>query len=150
MTRREVLDETLNDASSPLAAHLPCIRLGRLTGLDEHGRALVEIDGIRAPAPIPALCATEATLSIGDTVALSFVDGDPERPVVVGRLCVPRVLRTEGTDGLLIQHEKRITLRCGNSSLILTSAGKLLLRGDYVSSHSSGLNRIKGGSVQIN
>jgi hypothetical protein len=34
--------------------------------------------------------------------------------------------------------------------LTLTHAGKVLIRGAYVLSRSSGVNRIKGGSVQIN
>ena len=41
-------------------------------------------------------------------------------------------------------------LRCGQASLTLTRAGKILLSGTYVLSHSSGVNRVKGGSVQIN
>jgi hypothetical protein len=41
-------------------------------------------------------------------------------------------------------------LRCGQASVTLTKAGKVLIRGTYVSSRSSGVNRIKGGSVQLN
>ena len=36
------------------------------------------------------------------------------------------------------------------ASITLTSAGKILLRGAYILNRSSGVNRIKGGSVQIN
>jgi uncharacterized protein (DUF2345 family) len=46
--------------------------------------------------------------------------------------------------------EKEIVLRCGNASLTLTRAGKILIRGAYVLTRSSGVNRIQGGSVQIN
>jgi hypothetical protein len=45
---------------------------------------------------------------------------------------------------------QEIELRCGKASLILTRAGKVLIRGAYLLSRSSGVNRIKGGSVQIN
>ena len=41
-------------------------------------------------------------------------------------------------------------LRCGKASITLTRAGKVLIRGAYLLSRSSGVNRIKGGSVQIN
>ena len=38
----------------------------------------------------------------------------------------------------------------GKASITLTREGKVLIRGTYLSSRSSGVNRIKGGSVQIN
>ncbi|MEO2036899.1 MAG: hypothetical protein ABGZ35_32895, partial [Planctomycetaceae bacterium] len=51
---------------------------------------------------------------------------------------------------LVLTADKEITLRCGKASLTLTRAGKVLIRGAYLLSRSSGANRIKGGSVQIN
>jgi hypothetical protein len=46
--------------------------------------------------------------------------------------------------------EEEVTLKCGKASITLTSAGKVLIKGEYVVSRSSGVNRIKGGAVQIN
>ena len=46
--------------------------------------------------------------------------------------------------------EQEIVFRCGKASIILTRAGKVLIEGEYVLTRSSGVNRIKGGSVQIN
>jgi hypothetical protein len=46
--------------------------------------------------------------------------------------------------------EDEIVLRCGRASITLTRAGKVLIRGAYLLNRSSGVNRIKGGSVQIN
>lgn len=46
--------------------------------------------------------------------------------------------------------DKEIVLKCGKASITLTRAGKILIRGAYLSNRSSGVNRIKGGSVQIN
>jgi hypothetical protein len=51
---------------------------------------------------------------------------------------------------LVFSAEKEIVLRCGKSSITLTRAGKILIRGEYVLTRSSGVNRIQGGSVQIN
>ena len=51
---------------------------------------------------------------------------------------------------LSIDAAREIVLRCGESSITLTRAGKIILKGKYVSSHSAGVNRIKGGSIQIN
>ncbi|MBW2636717.1 MAG: hypothetical protein JRC86_04200, partial [Deltaproteobacteria bacterium] len=46
--------------------------------------------------------------------------------------------------------KEQIELRCGKSSIILTRAGKVLIHGAYLLSRSTGANRIKGGSVQLN
>lgn len=49
-----------------------------------------------------------------------------------------------------IQGAEEITLKCGKASITLTKSGKILIRGTYLSNRSSGVNRIMGGSVQIN
>jgi hypothetical protein len=51
---------------------------------------------------------------------------------------------------LVLEGYKRIELRCGKASLILTEEGKVLVNGTYISSTSSGAHRIRGGSVDIN
>jgi len=51
---------------------------------------------------------------------------------------------------LILTAKDQLTLRCGESSITLTAAGKIILRGKYIVSRSSGVQRIKGGSVQIN
>jgi hypothetical protein len=60
--------------------------------------------------------------------------------------------RRSGTEDeeIEIKASKQLTLRCGESSITLTAAGKIILRGKYIISRSSGVQRIKGGSVQIN
>ena len=49
-----------------------------------------------------------------------------------------------------INAEQEIVLRCGEASITLTRAGKILIRGEYVLSRSTGVNRIQGGAVEIN
>jgi hypothetical protein len=51
---------------------------------------------------------------------------------------------------LVLTADEDITIRCGQSSITLTAAGKIIIRGKYIVSRSSGVQRIKGGSVQIN
>jgi uncharacterized protein (DUF2345 family) len=51
---------------------------------------------------------------------------------------------------LIVSAKEQIVLRCGKASITLTKAGKVLIDGTYVLSRSSGANRIKGGSVQLN
>lgn len=51
---------------------------------------------------------------------------------------------------VVFEAEKEIVLKCGESSITLTKAGKILIKGKYLVNRSSGVNRIIGGSVQIN
>lgn len=53
-------------------------------------------------------------------------------------------------DRILLSADQEIVLQCGKASIVLTRAGKILLRGTYLLSRSSGANRIKGGSIQLN
>lgn len=48
----------------------------------------------------------------------------------------------EGTD--------EIVLRCGEASITLNKSGKISIRGKYLLSRAAGVNRILGGSVQVN
>ena len=51
---------------------------------------------------------------------------------------------------LIVSAKEQVVIRCGKASITLTKAGKVLIQGAYVLSRSSGVNRIKGGSVQLN
>jgi hypothetical protein len=99
---------------------------------------------------------------IGCEVVLLFAGPCATEPIVVGCI-LPPVVPTQTPTGeapsldvelngkrLELTAEDEIVLRCGNASITLTRAGKVLIRGAYLLSRSSGVNRIKGGSVQIN
>ena len=58
-------------------------------------------------------------------------------------------MRVDGDRLILTAHEQ-IVLRCGEASITLTRAGKVLIKGAYVVSRSTGMNRIQGGVVHIN
>jgi hypothetical protein len=51
---------------------------------------------------------------------------------------------------LLVSARTQMVLRCGKASITLTRAGKVLIQGSYVLSRSTGVNRLRGGAVQIN
>lgn len=51
---------------------------------------------------------------------------------------------------VVIEGQEEIVLKCGEASITLTKAGKILIRGKYLLSRSAGVNRILGGSVQVN
>jgi hypothetical protein len=49
-----------------------------------------------------------------------------------------------------IEAADEIVLRCGQASIVLRRNGRIVIRGTYVETRSRGVNRIKGGSVEIN
>lgn len=97
---------------------------------------------------------------IGRSVTLLFENGDPALPIVTGLLAQPASSVSHGEplkvqietdeDRLLLESPKQLVLRCGKASITLTRDGKVLIHGTYLSSRSTGVIRIKGGSVQLN
>jgi len=137
----------INDTGEPLVRH----------PLDPSGRVLLA----RTTVPI-------VPEQIDREIVLAFEFGDLGKPIVLGvlrlsdgqepsepRVVPPTVIQpivqaTLDGEQLVLTARSEIVLRCGEASLTLTRAGKVLIRGTYLLSRSSGVNRIKGGSVQIN
>lgn len=61
----------------------------------------------------------------------------------------PKELIVDGKR-VVIQGEEEVVFRCGESSITLTKQGKIVIRGKYLVNRASSVNRILGGSVQIN
>jgi hypothetical protein len=51
---------------------------------------------------------------------------------------------------VVIDARDEIVLRCGKASITLRRNGRIVIRGTYVETRAEGVNRIQGGSVQIN
>lgn len=51
---------------------------------------------------------------------------------------------------VVIEAEQQLQFKCGDASITLTREGKILIRGKYLLNRASGVNRIIGGSVQVN
>lgn len=51
---------------------------------------------------------------------------------------------------VVLEGKKEIVLKCGDASITLTECGKILIRGKFIASRSTGVNRIFGASVQVN
>ena len=51
---------------------------------------------------------------------------------------------------VVLEGKEEVVLKCGEASITLTKAGKILIRGKYLLNRSTGVNRIMGGSVQVN
>lgn len=135
--------------------------VGRLSAFAADGTPLVTFpEGPDEPIPARAAAPLEAS-DVGRELALMFEGARPDRPIVMGKMFAPAVvtaehpattpvMATQDGERLEFSAEKEIVLRCGRASITLTRAGKVLIRGAYLSSRSSGLNRIQGGSVEIN
>jgi len=51
---------------------------------------------------------------------------------------------------VVLEGREEVVLKCGEASITLTRAGKIMIRGKYILNRSTGVNRILGGSVQVN
>jgi Domain of unknown function (DUF6484) len=157
-SRTEASVATREPPQPAAAPRWPEVVIGILDGFDGEGRPLVDYPGNAAGAPLAALTtALYGADAIGRQVALLFAEGDGTRPVIVGLVRppgepVPGGARLAELDGerLVLKAKQEIVLDCGRASITLTRAGKVLIRGTYLSSRSSGVHRIKGASVDIN
>ena len=99
---------------------------------------------------------------LGASVLILCEDGDARLPIVVGviegraRAPAPELRSHKRTviqtdeERYVIEAEREVVLRCGESSITLTRAGKVIIKGNYILSRSSGYNKIKGAAVDIN
>jgi hypothetical protein len=142
--------------------------IGILVSLNDAGEPLVDFPA--NPSGVSLMARSTVTLGnheIGRELALMFENGDPDKPIVMGLIQHPEqrqftfLKNTHGKKQSLIETDadgarlvftakNEIVLRCGKASITLTRTGKVLIRGTYLLSRSSGVNRIKGGSIQLN
>lgn len=138
------------------------VTTGELIAIADEGRApLVMFKGQPGTAAVRARSVVDLHgAHIGQQVVLTFEDADPARPIVMGVLRgmqgwplpdAPAQVEVDA-DGarMLVSAKHELVLRCGKASITLTRAGKVLIQGSYVSSRSTGVNRVAGGSVQLN
>jgi len=142
--------------------------IGKLVAISGSGGLRIDIatgapqDFTAARTVVPL---TEA--DVGRDLAIMFEAGDTHKPLVLGLIQhpaveqplspkravatgpVPFVLEADG-QRLVVTAQREIVIRCGEASITLTRAGKILIRGNYLLSRSEGVNKIKGGSIQLN
>ena len=135
---------------------------GQLIALAADGRTpLVTFPGQPTASAVSARSVVDLHgTHVGSTVVLLFDGGHPGKPIVMGvmrsdhgwPLSDPpgQVDVTRDGQRLVVTAKEQLVLRCGKASITLTSDGKVMIDGAYVCSRSSGVNRIKGGSVQLN
>jgi len=135
---------------------LPSVIVGRIAAILESGEPMVDFPGNSSGKLVAAQSLVPVTTSdTGRNVALTFEDGDPSLPIIVGLFQTPAAKSSQreiklDEDSLILSAKKEVVIQCGKSSITLTSAGKVLIQGEYVLSRSSGVNKIRGGSIQLN
>ena len=157
-------------SSIGLVAKINGVKSGTISKIDEDGSVWVDFSENLA-GPVRARLTGTMANQLGSAdgpefppVMLAFEENDSSRPLIVDVICetiqnasIPVTVNRNEVDDVRIDGQtitfdakKEIVLRCGKSSITLTRAGKVLIRGAYLLNRSSGVNRIKGGSVQIN
>jgi Domain of unknown function (DUF6484) len=126
--------------------------IGRIVSVGDDGAPVVDFAGNPSGEPVWAMAtARYDDVSPGASVALMFVEGDRARPLAIGVIAPQEPASAAALEErLTLTAAREIVLQCGRASLVLTRAGKVLVRGAYVSLRSSGMQRITGASVQIN
>jgi len=131
---------------------IPGVVIGKITGAARDGRPRVRWeDGPKRGKAIPFVWMPGApswSALKGSRVLVGFVDGDPSEPILLGLLDAPP--EPEAPKTLRLAGEEEVVLECGKAKISLRSDGKVQILGGYVVSRSTGVNKLKGGSVQIN
>jgi hypothetical protein len=163
---------SLNEESPSFAT---CV--GELVGwTDEQGPIVNYPDNPHPPLPAISAVALDGDTArelaeAGQRVILAFDRGRSDRPILMALVheptstpeaCVdadadadadppdePLRVSVDG-ENVTLTGKRTIELRCGKASIVLTKAGKVIIRGTHLVSSSSGANRIRGGSVELN
>jgi hypothetical protein len=143
---------------------------GLLVGCDERG-PLVDYPGNPHGVLVArTTVSTQALVTASEAerrrpVLLVFEQERSDEPIVVG-LLEPvgaghppttgepsnRALVEARIDGrrVVIDAQDELVLQCGEATIVLRRNGRVVIRGAYVETRSRGVNRIKGGTVEIN
>jgi len=155
MVKQRAAELAVIEAEAHERRRISGVVIGLFVGLDEAGEPRVDYHGLTA-GPLTARSTTPLRESDhGREVALMFEDGDPSRPIILGLMEASDIDRqpvavTRDDERLVFRADREIVLQCGKASITLTRAGKVVIRGTYLLSRSSGVNLVKGGIVHLN
>ena len=149
-----------------LAGRMPVadghVRVGALFALSDGGAtAYVSFPGQIGIAAVRARCTVNLSPGhVGADVLLVFESGDYARPIVIGVLRGQPNFAELGSAGvaqvqadgqrLTVSAKGELVLRCGQSQLALHADGRIELRAETIVSEAAGVNRVRGGSIQLN
>nr|WP_297350220.1 hypothetical protein [uncultured Caldimonas sp.] len=140
-------------AASTLGAASGGVDLATFCGLGPGGEFLVSYDGGASTHAVLSAISLHPH-DVGCQLIVAPGSGVITQAVILARVrqgderCTAQ-LKMDG-ERIVLHAERDIELRCGEASIVLTRAGKVLIKGEYVLTHSRGANRIKGAYVDIN
>lgn len=160
LAAKRLADELVRPTPCDAARLAPAV--GRLQGFD-----LLEQPLVAGLAVCPGQVLTaRSTVPLrramrGREVLVLFDGGNLQSPIIVGVIetcplagaetpAEQRAAVTADGERQLIQAEREIVLRCGEASITLTRAGKVIIQGSYILSRATGYNKIKGAAIDIN
>jgi len=156
---RKILDKLLEEKPSECSEpQRDGFFIASIASVDEQGAPYIIVPGVlHESTKADAMCDV-SSVHVGDQFGLMFRNGDLAYPVLMGKMQQPTlVLAAEADaqisgdkDQVIIESQKEIYLRCGDSHLLLSADGHVEIRGKTVVTHSTGLNRVRGASVKIN
>lgn len=139
---------------------VPGVVRATIVGVGDDGRPLVTWPGAREPVVAEPVWMSEPppwSDCAGLAAAIGFEEGDSARPLLLGLLGTPPGRRDEdataSTDpprSRRIEGGEELILQCGDAKIVLRADGTVTILGAKVVSRARGVNKIKGGSVQIN
>jgi hypothetical protein len=152
---------------SPTAAQThapPGLLLGTLVGFADEGRTpLVAADDpaeLSSPARPARTVVTLHGAHVGRRLVLGHEAGCVHRLIVLGVLSGEEGWPLRETFGqveisadgecMTVTARDRMVLRCGKSSIVMRSDGRIEIRGETVITQATGANHVRGGSVQLN
>jgi hypothetical protein len=138
----------------------------RLVGWSADGAPLVALRGEPAVTVPATTCVELTTLDPQSEPELIVVleHGDERRPIVIGVVRPTAMPSAEVTqppvplsaevriDGKVTQVTARneLVLSCGKARITLRADGRITIRGAEVTSEAQGVNRMRGGSIELN
>jgi hypothetical protein len=158
-------------AAAPSTTHVGC--LVSILSDEEVGVAIPGVAGVLAARLAVPLTRARLDKVIASRQGAVITLDASRRPIVIGLLervvpeqpavapeqhsapeqapQAPQVLEAD-VDGkrVRIVGGDEIVLECGNASITLRRNGRVIIRGTYVETDSTGTNRIKGAAVRIN
>ena len=148
--------------AAPLLVPQAHVVVGELIAIvGEERTPLVRFDGQPGTAAVRARSIVQlGSKDIGKPAVMLFEDRNPGKPIVIGMLGRddpwplaerPAQVRVD-VDGhrLEISAGHELVLKCGKASITLTRSGSVTIRGTSVLSDATGLQRIRGATVELN
>jgi len=139
------------------------VKVGRIMRFTVDGHPLVDFPGnllgsLKARSMTSAAPRLDRHEYINLPVLLVFENGDPALPIILGFVGNTFLAQSYQEDPNVSVDGKTITfnaaceivLQSGKSSITLRSDGKIVTKGTKIVSRSSGEQKIRGASVQLN